>query len=114
MWLLYFGFLIVDMLLCIACFEALIYRLYKYHPRDWEKAGSPIVSGLNIGPASFGKLSESWVFSRFRLQKQFLLRTPSWIINDSIARKILTTYRIILGLYLAGVFGFLILALLSS
>ncbi len=110
MWPVFFGSLIALMLVAIASFELLVCILFTRHRQDWERAGEPIglgQSGIRIGLFS-------WVIARHKLQKELLFHVPMWVRGDSLAYAILIFHKAAVLLYLGGVIGFLIGALLLS
>ena len=110
MWPLYFGLLIALMLIGIASFEALVYVLFTRHRSDWQRAGEPI----GIGQPGIGTGLYGWMIARHKLQKQLLFYIPSWAKDDPLAYGLLILYKASVIIYLSGVLGFLVAALLLS
>jgi len=106
----FFGILLGLMIIGIVSFEALIYLLFRNHPLEWMKAGAP----LAFGQTSLPRGVDSWIFARHRIQKQLLFRIPRWAEKDPIAFPILIVHKISFILFLSGIIGFLLFALLLS
>ena len=106
----YFFGIILMFIIHVSCFDLLIYRLYTYHSDKWVSQGCPV--GFIYIPSG-SRLFWATIF-RYKYSNGLIWQTPQWIKNDPKAKKILICYRVTLAICLAGIFGFMVFALLLS
>ena len=99
MFYVFLAFGVVALLSSFALFDYLVRWEFRHHRDAWEADGSPGGFFWRSSPLTTGELTP---VTRSHIGFQWLFRTPPWIAESSICRRVLFFYRVLVGAWHLG------------